>query len=150
MPEQSRNKMNRKDFLKFLGTSSASFFVPGLFEELFADVAFSEEIGKKSERSSDTVAQTEKKQYVVYHTSTRKKKACSACKKHALNKIFSSREAAEKSRAHPGCNCKIVEEKINRRNYVEAFGLSSKGGVKVYDKRWGWPPPLPALEKPKR
>ena len=107
MPEQRRKKMTRMDFLKFLGTSSASFLVLGLFEELFADVPFSEEIGKESEKNSDTVAHIREKQYVVYHTSTRKKKACNACKQHALNKIFSSRKAAEKSRAHTGCNCSI-------------------------------------------
>jgi len=123
------------EFLRSIGVLSASFFVPGLVhEELFADVAFSE--GKGKEKGSDTVAHTGKNQYVVYHTSTRKRKACNACKKHALNKIFSSREAADASRAHPGCNCRIVEENISWRNYAGAFGPSSKGGAKVYDKRW--------------
>jgi hypothetical protein len=143
MLEQRRKKMTRMDFLQFLGASSASFLVLGLFEELFADVAFSEKIGKGNQNGSDAVTHSRKKQYVVYHTSTRKKRACHACKNHALNKIFSSREAAEKFRAHTGCNCSIVEEKINRRNYVVAFWPNSKGGTKAYDKRWGWPPPLP-------
>ena len=134
MLEQSQKKMTRMEFLKLIGVSSASFFASGLLnEELFADVASNE----------DTFARIRKNQCVVYHTSTRKRKACNACKRHALNKIFSSREAADTFRAHPGCNCKIVEEKINWRNYVGSFWPSSKGGTAVYDKRWGWPPPLP-------
>ena len=147
MPEQSQKKMTRMEFLKFIGVLSASFFVPGLLhEKLFADVAFGE--GRGSEIGSDTPAHTRKHQYVVYHTSTRKRKTCNACKQHALNKIFSSREAADASKAHPGCNCRIVEEKINWRNYVVAFRPNSKGGTKVYDKRWGWPPPLSKEVRP--
>ena len=34
--------------------------------------------------------------------------ACSACKKHAENKIFKTKEAADKFRAHKGCRCQVI------------------------------------------
>ena len=63
--------------------------------------------------------------------------------KHAVNKIFASREAADINRAHRGCNCRIVKEEINWQYYIGAFGQTGKDSAIVYDKRWGWPPPLP-------
>jgi len=92
---------------------------------------------------SDTVAVLCASQGVIYHTSTRKRKSCNACKSHAVNKIFSSRESADILRAHRGCNCGIVKEEINWQYYIGAFGKTIKGGTTVYDKRWGWPPQLP-------
>jgi hypothetical protein len=92
---------------------------------------------------SDTVAVLCASKGVIYHTSTRKRKSCNACKSHAVNKIFASREAADISRAHRGCNCGIVKEEINWQYYIGAFGQNCTGGTTVYDKRWGWPPQLP-------
>jgi hypothetical protein len=91
---------------------------------------------------SDTVTVIGSSQGVIYHTSTRKRKSCNACKSHAVNKIFVSREMANISRAHHGCNCGIVKEQINWQYYIGAFGQTSKDGTAIYDKRWGWPPPL--------
>lgn len=34
--------------------------------------------------------------------------ACNACKSHAANKVFRSKEAADKVRAHKGCRCAIA------------------------------------------
>ena len=92
---------------------------------------------------SDTVAVLCALKGVIYHTSTRKRKSCNACKSHAVNKIFASREAADIFRAHRGCNCGIVKEEINWQYYIGAFGQTSRDGTTVYDKRWGWPPRLP-------
>ena len=92
---------------------------------------------------SDTVTVTGALKGVIYHTSTRKRKSCNACKSHAVNKIFVSREAADILRAHRGCNCGIAKEEINWQYYIGAFGQNGKGGTTVYDKRWGWPPRLP-------
>jgi len=92
---------------------------------------------------SDTGAVLCASQGVIYHTSTRKRKSCNACKSHAVNKIFASREAADILRAHRGCNCGIVKEEINWQYYTGAFGQTSKASATVYDKRWGWPPRLP-------
>ncbi len=83
-------------------------------------------------------------QNIIYHTSTRRRRSCNACKSHAVNKIYSSRQAADENRAHFGCNCRIVEEKIGWQNYVKAFWPDSSGSGIVYDKRWDWPPPSPA------
>lgn len=93
---------------------------------------------------SDTVAVIGTDQSVIYHTSTRKRRSCGACKSHALNRIYSSRQAADGDRTHPGCDCRIVEERIGWQNYVKAFWPGSRGGAAVYDRRWGWPPPSPA------
>ncbi|MBM3242745.1 hypothetical protein FJZ31_41320 [Candidatus Poribacteria bacterium] len=92
---------------------------------------------------SDTIAVIGASKGVIYHTSTRKRKSCNACKSHAVNKIFVSREAADTLRAHRGCNCGIVKEEINWQYYISAFGQTSRGGTTVYDKRRGWPPRLP-------
>jgi len=93
---------------------------------------------------SDKVAFIGPDQSVIYHTSTRKRRSCGACKGHALNRIYSSRQAADGDRAHTGCDCRIVEERIGWQDYVKAFWPSSQGGATVYDRRWGWPPPSPA------
>jgi len=113
------------------GGYSVEFTVSGKF---FDGVLF---------EGSDTVSVTGASRGVIYHTSTRKRKSCNACRSHAVNKIFSSREAADINRAHRGCNCGIVKEEIGWQYYIGALGQTSKGGTTVYDKRWGWPPPLP-------
>jgi len=92
---------------------------------------------------SNTVAVLCASQGVIYHTSTRKRKSCNACKSHAVNKIFASREAVDINKAHRGCNCRIVKEEINWQYYIGSFGQTSKDVSSVYDKRWGWPPQLP-------
>ena len=92
---------------------------------------------------SDAVAIVDSEQSIIYHTSTRKRKSCRACKSHALNRIYSSEQAADSDRAHLGCNCRIVEEKIGWQNYLKAFWPTNHVGQTVYDRRWGWPPPLP-------
>jgi len=83
-------------------------------------------------------------QNVIYHTSTRRRRSCRACKGHAVNRIYSSRQAADEDRAHLACNCGIVEERINWQDYVKAFWPDSLGGTIVYDRRWDWPLASPA------
>ncbi len=95
-------------------------------------------------KGSDTVVVIGAEQSVIYHTSTRKRKSCNACKSHAANRIYSSRQAADNDRAHLACNCRIVEEQINWQNYAKAFWPESKGGAVIYDRRWAWPPISPA------
>lgn len=83
-------------------------------------------------------------QPIIYHTSSRRRSSCRACKSHAVNRMYSSVQAADDNRAHPGCNCRVVEERISWQNYVKAFWHDSRGGIIVYDRRWGWPPPSPS------
>ena len=108
---------------------SVSFTVSGRFKD-----------GTEFE-GSDTVACIRKSECLVYHTSTRSGSACNACRGHSANKIFSTEAAV--TRPHRGCNCRVVQEIIYWQDYVLAFWPTSKGGSEVYDKRWGWPPPLP-------
>ena len=93
---------------------------------------------------TDAVALIEADRCVVYHTSSRRRRSCGACKSHAANRIYFSGQVAEADRAHPGCNCRVVEEQIGWEDYMKAFWPDSRGEKAVYDKRWGWPPPSPA------
>jgi hypothetical protein len=91
----------------------------------------------------DTVMIISTSQPTVYHTSSRKRRSCNACKGHAVNRIYPSVKKADNDRSHIGCNCRIVSEQIGWRDYAKAFWPSSQGGELVYDRRWSWPPPLP-------
>jgi hypothetical protein len=57
--------------------------------------------------------------------------ACSACKKHAENKIFRTKDAADKYRAHPGCRCQVVAGQVVDTDVAGA--VFAKGDVA--DKR---------------
>jgi hypothetical protein len=65
--------------------------------------------------------------------------ACKACHRHAKNKVFATRKAAEnpKKRAHPHCKCKVVKAgKLKNEVYVELFGGSlDDPKKKVVDRR---------------
>lgn len=60
---------------------------------------------------------------------------CNACKQHAANKLFSSRQALW--RAHENCNCDIVEERIPQQAWYGYFGFPGcrRQGRKEFDKR---------------
>lgn len=47
--------------------------------------------------------------------------SCNACKAHARNRLFPTREAADRNRAHTGCNCGIVRR--GKLPYVVWVGL---------------------------
>ena len=128
-----KKEITKREFLKILGISSTSLFASGLLAD---------ELQAKSD-GLDNAAIKEAAQTTIYHTSTRGRKSCRACRNHAVNRMYRSREAADQNRAHPGCNCRIVEEQISWQNYVKAFWPDSPGGEIVYDRRWGWPPPTP-------
>ncbi len=57
--------------------------------------------------------------------------ACTACKKHAENKIFKTKEAADKFRAHPGCRCQVTAGQVVDTDVAAA--VFAKGDVA--DKR---------------
>ena len=116
-------RITKRNFLKILGLSSTSFL--GTFPGF------------------DTVSILDSGRCYVYHISSRKRRACNACKSHAANRIYPSRDLADLNRPHSGCNCRIVKEEIGWQNYAKAFWHSSRGGSVVYDRRWGWPPPFP-------
>jgi hypothetical protein len=57
----------------------------------------------------------------VYRLRTRNTRSCNACKLHHRYKIFTSKKAANLNRAHPGCNCPIVKQKIAVTRFKELF-----------------------------
>jgi len=74
-----------------------------------------------------------KKTKVVYRLSTHRRRTCKACKGHAANRFYRNRRAADKDRAHAGCNCAIVSQTIDRRLARKYF----RGRRKVFDLRSG-------------
>jgi hypothetical protein len=64
--------------------------------------------------------------------------ACKACHKHARNKLFATREAAEKRhhRAHPGCRCGVKRgRKLPRETWRALFRPKNGKKHQVVDKR---------------
>jgi hypothetical protein len=64
--------------------------------------------------------------------------ACKACQKHAKNKLFANRNAAEKERhrAHPGCRCGVKRgRKLSRHKWRELFRPEGGKEHEVVDKR---------------
>ena len=62
---------------------------------------------------------------------------CVACRGHAANKLFATREAAEHSRAHPGCRCTVVRSApLGKERWVELFGSASELRRTAADRRW--------------
>lgn len=74
-----------------------------------------------------------KKTKRVFRLSTHKRRTCNACKAHAANRFYRTRRAANKDRAHVGCNCTIVTQTIDRQLAKQYF----KGRHKVFDLRSG-------------
>lgn len=64
--------------------------------------------------------------------------ACKACKRHAKNKLFASKDAAEmeKFRAHPNCRCGVKKgRKLPRDVWQDLFHPKSGNKHMVVDKR---------------
>ena len=66
----------------------------------------------------------------VFRLSTHGQRVCHACKANGANRFFQTSEAADGGRAHPGCNCKIVTQRIRRGVAQQYF----RDGP-VFDKR---------------
>jgi hypothetical protein len=47
---------------------------------------------------------------------------CQACANHAANSVFPTPTAADGNRAHNGCNCCVVEGRLEHGTYVALFG----------------------------
>lgn len=57
----------------------------------------------------------------VFRLKTRETRACHACKVHHRYVVAISRNHINKNRAHPGCNCPIVRQKIMRADFRRIF-----------------------------
>lgn len=119
----SSTRLNRRSFLRRtmagLGTS-AVLSMPGV-------------------RSVEAV--TLRKTRTAYRLSSHGRRVCSACKANNANRFYLNADAANKGRAHLGCNCGIVTQSLPTRIWACYF----RGGkVAVFDARWGNPRCPPA------
>jgi len=74
-----------------------------------------------------------KKQVRVYKLSTYGMHVCQACKLHGVHKFFRTRHVR---RAHDGCNCRIVHQKIPDTQWVQFFVRKNGSLRKAWDDRW--------------
>jgi hypothetical protein len=71
----------------------------------------------------------------VYRISTRREVCCTACKAHAANRYYRVRRYAKLNRAHVGCNCDVLVQKI-RQKVWNAYFVRPNGTLRrVYDLR---------------
>ena len=62
--------------------------------------------------------------------------ACKACHKHAKNKMFATRRAANRHRAHKHCKCKIVKGgKLKNEVWSDLFGGLENPRRRTVDRR---------------
>lgn len=57
----------------------------------------------------------------VYRFRTRNTVSCRACRLHHRYMVFRTRKIARKNRAHPGCDCPIEPQWIERKTYRLLF-----------------------------
>jgi hypothetical protein len=72
---------------------------------------------------------------MVYRFTTRHAYACRACEQHHKYKVFTSRGIANANRAHPGCNCAIVEMRLDAQVANKLFGRKALAPTGVGDLR---------------
>lgn len=72
-----------------------------------------------------------RKKKVVFRLSSHGRRCCGACKAHAANRFYRTEAAADADRAHAGCNCAIVSQRIKRRLAKRYFKRAD-----VFDLRW--------------
>src|SRR5262249_42293003 len=58
---------------------------------------------------------------LVYRLRTRRWRACRACRKHHRYFVARSIRALDQRRAHPGCNCPIVRQKVSDQTFAKWF-----------------------------
>lgn len=64
----------------------------------------------------------------IFRFSTRNNVSCRACRKHHRYMAFRTRKAARMNRAHPGCDCRIEPQWVERKTFRQLFKVN---GVKV-------------------
>lgn len=64
----------------------------------------------------------------IFRFSTRNNVSCRACRKHHRYMAFRTRKVARQNRAHPGCDCAIVPQWVERKTFRLLFKVN---GVKV-------------------
>ena len=71
---------------------------------------------------------------MVFRLSTRNTRTCSACRNHARYKVFETGFLADTNRAHPGCNCPVTDQRIDR-SLLERLQATPTGLAGVWDRR---------------
>jgi hypothetical protein len=64
----------------------------------------------------------------VYRFQTLKSDRCTACRNHQHYKVFLDAATADASRAHAGCNCRIVAQRVTLQ-YLEGLSPYVVGGA---------------------
>src|SRR4029453_6260037 len=108
LEELEREGIGRRAFLRLLGVGVLAL-VPG----------------------QASARRTHRKKKRVYQLSSRDCRACKACKAHAANRLYRTQEAADADRAHVGCSCAIVSQRIERRLAKHYFKKRD-----AFDLRW--------------
>src|SRR5690348_14851905 len=72
----------------------------------------------------------------VYRLSTRGMVVCSACKGTGAHKYFRKFRFANHGRAHKGCNCRVVMQRIPRRLWKQYFVAPGGALRREWDDRW--------------
>jgi len=68
----------------------------------------------------------------VFRLSTHGHRTCGACKANAANKFFRTHAAADQGRAHRGCNCAILTQRLRPGIAKHLFDSGD-----VFDRRRG-------------
>ena len=103
--------IERRDFLRLLVVGAAAAVIPT--------------------ESRGAAIRRKKKTKKVFRFSVHKRRCCTACKGHAANRYYRTKRAAKKDRAHPGCNCPILVQTIDRELAKKYFPKRTK----VHDVR---------------
>jgi hypothetical protein len=103
--------IERRDFLRLLVVGAAAAVIPT--------------------ESRGAALRRKKKTKKVFRLSVHKRRCCKACKGHAANRYYRTKRAANKDRAHAGCNCPIIAQTIDRQLAKTYFPKRTK----VYDVR---------------
>ena len=109
--EQAKRGIGRRDFLRLVALGVVATTLPT--------------------RALAAPKKKRKTTKVVFRLSSHRQRCCKACKAHGANRFYRTKRAANKGRAHEGCNCAIVTQTIDRELAKQYF----KGRKKVYDLR---------------
>lgn len=60
----------------------------------------------------------------IFRFRTRNTVSCRACRRHHRYMAFRTRKAARKNRAHPGCDCPIEPQWVERKTYRLLFKVN--------------------------
>ncbi len=72
---------------------------------------------------------------LVFRLTTRRHHACHACRRHHRFTVFRTHALADAHRAHPGCNCPIVRQRLRRHDFLRLFGPRGVAPSGVADVR---------------